>query len=113
MRSAKLAPVRESCEKKWRLAIARECRRAAADSLRLSRSGASRCLARSALRTHRVARTSTRFVALSADAFAEVQARAADAVGAATRRSISAPTSVTGGLGIRIHLVRRYPAREL
>src|SRR5262245_20924813 len=102
MRSRKVSPFGEVCEKKRRRTIARECRREAVPSFPLSRSGRRSWRARLALRMHSVARTSTRLVAVRVVAPAPLQA--AEATAAGTRRASSAIASATQDLERRIGL---------
>src|SRR5215210_6833599 len=103
MRSRKLAPLSESCEKKCLLDIADECPRAAAASFLLRRRGRSLWRFRSTLSVHRVARTSARLLAVLTEALAEAHAPAAEAAGPATRHRTSARTSACAGQKERIH----------
>src|SRR5215213_1573303 len=113
MRSTKLAPPSEVCEKNFRRAIARECRRAALESLRFSRSGRRRWRARSVLSTHSVARTSARLLAFAALAFAALHAPAAKALGTANRRTARVATTVKADLVKLIPLFSRRRAGDL
>src|ERR671921_507538 len=98
MRSTKLAPPSDVCEKNLRCAMAREWRWAARESRRFSRSGRRWWRARSALSTHSVARTRARLLAFAALAFAALHAPAAEALGTAKRRTASAATTSTTDL---------------
>src|SRR4051794_7710244 len=109
MRSTKLPPPSESCEKKCREDMARECPRAAVASFRFSRSGRSPCFERATFRTHSVARTRARLLAVLTEALAELHA--AWEAGAATRASVSANASARASLGKRIHYSLRNLAR--
>ena len=114
MRSTKLAPFGEVWEKKLRRAIARECRWAALESLRFSRSGRRLWRARSTLSTQRVARTRARLLAVEAEAFAAVHAPAAEALGTLTRRTARAATTGAADLEKLMHyLSRPHAARPL
>src|SRR5829696_6275538 len=113
MRSTKLAPPGEVCEKNLRLAMAREWRWAAVESRRFSRSGRRWWRARSALSTHRVARTRARLLAFAAVAFAALHAPAADALGTAKKRTARAATATTADLAKLMHSFSRRPAGDL
>src|SRR4051794_31036288 len=113
MRSRKLDPFSESCEKKCRRAIAREWRRAAAERRRFSRSVRSPWRARSTFSWQSVALTSARLLAVEIDAFAALQAWAAEAAGAATRTSASARASAVTDQRRGIHYFPRNPTPEL
>src|SRR5215211_7122156 len=112
MRSTKLAPLGEVCEKKRRRAMARECRRAALESLRLSRSGRRSWRARSPFRTHSVARTRARLLTLLTDALAAAQPVAAEAVGTATSMIRTAATA-TRGFDKGMHWFSRHSREDL
>ena len=113
MRSTKLAPPSEVCEKNLLRAIARECRWAALESLWFSRSGRRRWRARSALSTQSVARTRARLLAFAAVAFAALHAPAAEALGTAKRRTARAATTSPTDLVKLMPYFRRPPARDL
>ena len=86
---------RRSC----RRAMARECRRAALESLRFNRSGRRLWRARSALSTQSVARTRARLLAVDAEAFAAGTLRAAEARGTLKSRTARAATTGARRLG--------------
>src|SRR5215204_1626002 len=102
MRSTKLPPSAESCEKNLLRTIAREWRRAAVESLRLSRRGRRSRRARSAFSTHRVARTSARLLASDAEALGTLRSRLA--------RAAATPAA---GLEKLMHGVSRCRASDL
>src|SRR5687768_2477646 len=113
MRSTNVVPAGDVCEKKRLRAMAREWRRAALESRRLSRSGRRSWRARSGVSTHRVARTRTRLLTWLAAEFAELHARpAAEADGAAASSARAAAATATMGLGRTIHYMSRIDAER-
>src|SRR5918995_6025851 len=107
MRSTKLAPSAESCEKNRPLTIACEWRRAAVESLRSRRSVPRSRRARSAFSTHRVARTRARLLSWDALASAALHALAAEALGALRSRTARPATTPAVGLEKLIQGVSR------
>jgi hypothetical protein len=97
MRSRKLVPASESCEKKCCRTMAREWPRDAVESRLLSRSGRRLCRPRLAFSTQRVARTSVLLPAVSNDPVAPSHAAAADAgERASRRRAVTVAASAAG-----------------